>query len=272
MGWKRQPSDYAPWVEADDRSRAAVVLGDMAALDAAQATMTALNDKQTDQWSHFEQAELLVSELTELGAVDRAARAADDFLHRKSVWTMEPGINAWTLASDDVPLMLGALLRAGRITRAELDARRDEWIASWRRRLSPAVARYLWVFAYAEIAESPADAAEALARLPEFAPIPRHLPWRFLGARIGHMYLLAGRVDDALGLLERGPRECEPFEEPFTWVQSSLWLGEAREAKGDAAAACAEYATVPRRWAGFGSKSVTVAEARRRMVALKCPR
>ena len=269
-GWKHLSPSAAPLVEADDRARTAAVQGDSRALDLAMADVSRINADSSEQWPHFEETELLVAELTELGAAERAAQVADDYLRRRSAWTVDPGLNPWTVASDDVPVMLQALLRAGRIGRAELDRRRDEWIASWRARLSPEVSRYLWMYAYAQLADTPADATRALELERDFDPIPRFRPLRFMSAHIGHTFLLAGRAPEALPYLRRAASQCEPFEEPFTWNRATLWLGEALEATGSSAEACAEYERAAGRWAGFGTRSVTVKEARRRLKALRC--
>jgi hypothetical protein len=50
-----------------------------------------------------------------------------------------------------------------------------------------------------------------------------------------------------------------------------LHLGEAREATGDAAGACAAYDAVRAQWLHAKPRSVTTEEAARRAKALACP-
>ena len=269
-GWKHETPEDLPLARVSDRAWMAVATGDPKGLDAAMSEWHGLVAERDDVWSHYQEASARVRELQELGQLDRAARVADEYLRARDGWVPDPGIDNWTAASDGVPPMLEALARAGAITREEQARRRAAWIDGWKARMAPRDVPYLWIFAYADVVTTAAEAEEAIAAQPAFGPIPKVHPMHESEAEIGHMYLLAGRLDDALASLERMARWCRVSEDPFVWVRAGLWLGEAREAKGDRDGACAAYAGVTGRWAGFGARSVTVREARKNMKALGC--
>ena len=69
---------------------------------------------------------------------------------------------------------------------------------------------------------------------------------------MGRTFLLAGRTDEALPSLERAARSCRVFELPVEHTRAQLWLGTAREAKGDKEGACAAYRAVRDALAGAG--------------------
>jgi serine/threonine-protein kinase len=168
------------------------------------------------------------------------------------------------------PVFLKALARGGKIGPAELQARRGAWIDGWKRRLTPEIARYLWIYGYAAIADTPAEAEEALAALPPYEPLPGFRPGLLADAAVGHTLWLGGRRDEAIAALRRAAGDCDVFENPVEWVHASLWLGQALEAKGDPPGACAAYGDVVRRWSGLGKRSTSVAAASKRRTALGC--
>ena len=127
----------------------------------------------------------------------------------------------------------------------------------------------LWVYGYAFPAQTEADAREALDALAEYLPIPPFRPYNGGDSSVGHVYLLAGRIDEALPILRRAAAACDAIEEPFLFVQKKLWLGEAEEAKGNHDAACAAYKKVLGYW-GHMPRSLTAATARTHAGALRC--
>ena len=257
MAWKHSPPDEAAWGDAQDRAAVAELSGDAHALDSALKDLDRLAGERTDAYDRMNVAMTEVSAYTELGAVDRAARVADAFLATRETLTEDAGLDEFAIVFDDQPIMFKALERAGKITPTELDRRRGAWIDGWRGRLDANISRYLWLYGYAKIVETPAEAAQALAALPAFGPLPRYRPSLIIDAHIGRTYLLAGRPDDAVPLLESASAQCNTFEDPIAWVHASLWLGEALEAQGHTQDACAAYRSVATRWAGFGSRSTS---------------
>ncbi len=233
--------------------------------------MGRIADQGRDGFQHMNVAWTRVEELTELGALNRAAAVASDFLERRDAWEQDPGVDVQGIAFDAVPMLSAAVLRGGKITQDELERRRDRWIEGWRQRLHPGMAGYLWVYGYAQTVSTPADARAALAVLPQFSPLPAYRPSFVADAGIGHTYLLGGQARDAIPVLQRATSRCDPFEDPFASVHASLWLGEALQLEGRKDEACVAYDHVVRAWGGMGSRSVTVREARAKAAALACP-
>jgi hypothetical protein len=136
--------------------------------------------------------------------------------------------------------------------------------------LSPLVARYLWIHGYAEITDTEAQAKEALGVLAEYAPLPEFRPEMLADADVGRVFLLGGRMDEAIPILQRAVGNCDPFEAPGSWVRASFWLGRALEAKGRTDGACDAYANVASRWDALGRRSLTARAAHARIRALGC--
>jgi serine/threonine-protein kinase len=270
MAWKHAPPDQAAWGEALDRVALAVLTGDLQAVEKAIADLERMLPERTDGWDRLNAALAEVNTYTELGALERAARAADAFLAASETVAADPGLDLYAIEAEDQPLMFKALVRAGKMKPEELDRRRAAWIDAWRGRLDPSVARYLWIYGWAIIVDTAAEAAQALAVLPEYEPLPLFRAPFVANAHIGRTYLLAGRPAEAIPLLRRATAQCDVFEDPIAWVQASLWLGEALEAQGQKDEACAAYSNVVTRWKGFGARSTSYREARKRMAGLQC--
>jgi hypothetical protein len=220
---------------------------------------------------HNEVAWVRIGWAEELGQPTGAAATAQEFQRRKDVWTPDPGADDYAIVVDDSPWMLSVMVGGGKAARADLDAGREAWVRTWRERLQPDSVGYLWIYGYAFPAKSAADAADALRVLPDFSPIPPFRPHVLGDAHIGHVYLLAGRTQEALPALRRGAANCRAFDDPFTWVRAALWLGEAEEAAGNKDAACTAYHRVLSHW-GHLPQSVTAAEARKHVKGLGCPK
>src|SRR6185295_3195696 len=100
--------------------------------------------------------------------------------------------------------------------------------------------------------------------------VPPFVPKTFGVAYVGHTRFLAGRVDEALPLLDKGASSCQELELPWAHARAQLWAGQAREAKGDLDGACRAYAGVLERWGNAKPRSITADEARARISALHC--
>jgi serine/threonine-protein kinase len=173
--------------------------------------------------------------------------------------------------SDDATVILLAYMEKGRLmSHAEYAERRDTWAAAWRARMDEATFKDLglsvWLKGWVEPQMDDDDAREAVAKLPEYGELP---PPGTIDSDVivGITFLRAGRVADAIPRLEATARTCNT---EWSTIWGQLWLGKAREATGDAARACEEYAAVLRRWGSATPRSVTADEARARAKKLGC--
>ncbi|HEY1954321.1 MAG TPA: serine/threonine-protein kinase [Polyangiaceae bacterium] len=256
----RMPADAAKRAKAKDDYALAMRDGDfdaaLAALD--EADRVDQSDRIDDAASRaVERARLL----REMGEPVRAADVAVVFLERMIARTLPE--QAW---QDPTGALLAIAHAGGRITDADWATRRDAWVAGWRTRLGPEGWRQdglaVWIGALASLDDpSPARASDALRALPDFGDgnLARYDPSiQENEARVGALFVAAGRIDDAIPRLESATRWCRLA--PL--VRGFLSLGEARAAKGDVTGACDAFATVERQWAGAKPRSVTLEAAR----------
>src|SRR5262245_34326403 len=150
-------------------------------------------------------------------------------------------------------LMLRTLLHGGALSKEEFTSRRDRWLSDSERLGIPRT--ILWITGYASWIEEREEAEDALAHLPS-APddalqqriVRAHsstsIPWH-RSVDVGRMYLLAGRVEEALPFLQPSQRPCFG---PGTGHTADFALGQALDQKGDKAGACIAYAAVIAAW------------------------
>jgi len=219
---------------------------------------------------HGMPARLLVATLRESGRDAEAAEVARAYLEARDAWEPAADFDDWAMIDEPTPAMLEARLRAGAITRAAYDAELARTVDRWTGRVAPAVRNFVWIHAYAVPAETAAEAKVAVAHEAEFDPLPRFKPLSLADEAVGRTYALAGRTDDAIAALERATRSCFPLEHPIEHTRAHYFLGLAREAKGDAAGACAAYGVVRARWGDAKPRSVTGELAAARAAALRC--
>ena len=221
---------------------------------------------------HGMPARLLVAIDHESGRDAEAAAVARKYLEGRDAWEPAPSFDDWAMLDEPTPLMLAARLRVNAITRAEYDAELAKTVQSWTSRVPPTTRSFVWMYAYANPAETAIDAQVAVAREPEFDPLSRFKPLSLADEAIGRAYALAGRTDDAIATLTRATHTCFPVDFPIEHTRAHYFLGVAEEAKGDVPAACAAYRVVRERWGEARPRSVTAELAAARITALKCPR
>ena len=268
----RMHDEDKEWLVGTDKVSLAVLFGDAGGVQSAIAQMRTFAAPRSEALYHMVPAWIDVQWQTEMGHPDRAAATAGDYLRRLDAWTADDGLDLFSISYNMRPFMSKALVRAGRLSRADYARKRQEWIEDWKHRLSASTARYLWIYGYALEADTPEDAAEALDALPVYAPVPEFAPSLHATADVGHVFLLGGRIDDAIHWLSASAHDCDAWENPFEWTKASLWLGQALEQKGDVSGACGAYGDVLKRWRGFGKLSTSVALATKRSSALACGR
>jgi serine/threonine-protein kinase len=144
---------------------------------------------------------------------------------------------------------------------------------------SPATRAHLRLLADARCAETAEEASDALAHEQVASLSEPELSGNELG--VGRLLLLAGRVEEAIPVLERLTRSCRvitselsldsDLDAPLKFLHAQLLVGQAREARGDKAGACQAYGVIQARWKDARPRSVTLDRARERTRALACP-
>ena len=262
--WSLVPAAKKQQAEVWDRALLAVLDGDFVRAEELAREFDGLLPHTADSYDHAEPGRLRMNVLMEMDRMKDAAKAARTFLDRMPAWP------AFPFAPDPSITFLEPLYRAGELTRAELDAQREEWLERERRRASEGRSARdpwaAWATVYGGFAESREEAAEALARAPldEGSPDSRGL---FVDFAIGKVYALLGRWDDATPHLERVVSTCSTFDAVMLVAKARLYLGQAQEAKGDLAAAKATYEKIVETWPK-SSMSRTVKRASDRLATL----
>jgi serine/threonine-protein kinase len=220
-------------------------------------------EKSPDLPPHVTAARLLMEILSEQRRTDEAVRIGRAFLARRSVW------NHGASLDDATPVVLDILDEAGALSHEDTVRQ----VASWhetevgRRSFgSGGVDRRARILA-SMIVRSPDEASASLDGISLVGGTASSEAT--VTALAGRALLLAGRPE-AEPTLERAARSCSGLLEPFIWVRAHLWLGQAREKRGDSAGACGAYRAVLSHWAQRPYVR-TAAVAAARVDALHCP-
>lgn len=118
-----------------------------------------------------------------------------------------------------------------------------------------------WALEEASGVRDAADAERALRAI-ETPPETGSVPTLVFTARA---LALAGRHADAIARYRRVVRGCEQLAFPFLTMRAHVELGDALEASGDHAGACAAWRVVDARWGDTAPRSVTVRAAAERL-------
>jgi serine/threonine-protein kinase len=218
---------------------------------------------------------LLVEALLEAGELDRAGKAAAEFLKRKeALWSklspdsLDPPVHLFE------PRLIRVSRMAGRMTEDEWRAAQGAWMVKVQK---AGLVRdsMIWTMGIAMPVETQAAAEQALASMPasllsEAGPLQAAV--RLSGAHIGRALLLAGRPSDALPFLRVATASCYALDDPFLHTHAHLWLGQALEQVADPKGACAAYQVVVNRWGKAAPRSVTAEAAQKRLSGLACKR
>jgi serine/threonine protein kinase/tetratricopeptide (TPR) repeat protein len=267
-----------PDVTAGDRAREeaaadtqiAMVAGDFpGALEGARRFDDALGS-ETAVGPHAWVARRRVEAYLESGKNAEAVRAAKHFLDRRDGWDPDPRGEDWAIAEDPTGFMLGVLHRAGALTDDQLASKRAAWLAQWGVRAMRPSINYVWVHQVGAGVDTRDEGEAALALLPQYMPIPLYFAQTLGGYHVGHAFLAAGRVGDALPWLQQAARSCHALDLPYEHTHALFTLGQAEEQNGDTSGACAAYASVVERWGHARPRSVTAEGARKRVAALGC--
>jgi serine/threonine-protein kinase len=257
--------EYEAARELFDPLDLAVMNGDFASVLASFPQLDAYAAKQTTSARVEEVLALESIASIEVGDDARAVALADALMKRLPALMKET-------PTEGRNTVLRLRRRAGRIADADFRADRDAWAKDAMTMWPPRLANNAWFYFYAEPASSALDAREALDALSRFSPLPpydglvHHERW------MGHVLLLAGRIDEAIPHLRRAISACW-LDDPdyvISHQAAAQLLGEALEAKGDKDGACAAYAEVLTHWGNAKPRSVTADKARGRSKALGC--
>jgi hypothetical protein len=265
------PPGYRPRFEMKHHYVLAALAGDFEGARRWAGELQAAVGASPDRRLRSSPAQMAMAASIEAGRPAEAARVAVEFLQREQAWTPEPRSDDFAVLRDGVPRFWEAERRAGLLTDADFERARDEWVRGWEARLPRAYLPYAWLHGYARVADTPSDAARALAELPRFGAAPVFTPLTFGDAFVGKTYALAGRPGDALPYLRRAAASCLALEHPFEHTEAHLWLGQALAATGaPREEACAAYGVVLSRWGRATPRSVTAERARAAWRALGC--
>jgi tetratricopeptide (TPR) repeat protein len=245
----------------------ALLVGDFPAAIAAARARDRAAAGDTSEAGHVGAAMTVITSLEEEGRTSDALAAAEDFERRAPAWTPNDAtVRHYLLYARRHAGKLGDAEFArdfGRLETESLVGQSERMKLETELRLRTA---YL----------QPADLPSALPYLdrPSFGPHGE--------LRRGRALLLAGRAAEAVAPLRAAAASCDilPTEneqlewfgyQAFAFMHSHLWLGQALEATGDTAGACAAYRVVTERWKNAKPRSVTLETARTHSRALHCP-
>jgi eukaryotic-like serine/threonine-protein kinase len=185
--------------------------------------------------------------------------------------------------ASDSPSLLSTLRlyerhRAQRLADAEFVKERErryrQSLALWPAPEGSFDADRTWIGVFVEHARTKDEMQDAVRQLDAHGSL--HDEWGLTGAAL----LSVGRVDDAIAVLRPAAMRCGVIPETAWavagttrwWLETRRLLGEALEAKGDKANACAAYAVIVERWKNPKPRSVTVEQAKDQQRALGCSR
>ncbi|MBK9259463.1 MAG: protein kinase [Polyangiaceae bacterium] len=249
---------------------ARMLAGDFEGAETRARELEALTQTSHMQEERGAAAKLLAQIMLETGRTREAGEVVMAFLDRRDAWEPTPSAEDIAMAKDATPFLLFAAAESERLSAAERTERRDAWLRDWEARATPIARNYLWMHAHASTAYTAEEAKNAIDVLSRQAPLPPFRPETMADAYVGRMYLLAGRPDDAITWLDGAARSCAALQFPFEHTRAFLWLGQAKESKGDTKGACGAYQVVLDRWGQAKPKSVSAGQARARVKALGC--
>ena len=264
--WKASPERTRSSTVLLDETRLALAQGDFAAATKDARDLDRLAQAGGTEQEREAAALLLIDLDTELGDVAGAAQVADAYLRRVVAW---PATDA--IEDDPRPRLYAAAVRGGLRTAQERDLERARWSELWRQQIPRPDRALVWLEGYAGPAQTKEEAETALAALPQYAPIPSLVLSGWTVPALAKVHALAGRLGEARPELQLVSASCHELADPLAHLQARLFYGEALEASGDTAGACAAYGAVLARW-GATKRSVTAAAASARAKALGCAR
>jgi predicted Zn-dependent protease len=263
----RTPLRLQPRVNLEHLWAQEVLAGDFEGALTRLRELEVMLASESDQSPHallaLRQSELLL----EQGQVAEAGRVAQAFLRRKDAWIPEPRRDGHAISHDPTVRLLRAARRAELLSDDEFEEQRRRWVERWTQQVTADNRAFVWLYAYAAVAETADDARTALANRPEGLPLR---PYPTYDSYIGATLLRADRADDALPYLRRAAHACSALQFPLEHLQAQLMLGQALEATHQTKEACEAYSVVLTHWGSAKPRSVTAERARSLAKALGC--
>lgn len=105
-----------------------------------------------------------------------------------------------------------------------------------------------WFDSYVQYLWSDEDVRDAIANVPTENSIDSVVHESHIDTELGHLYLRAGRIDDAIKHLRRATASCAILGLPHDHVRAYLWLGQALDATDQHEQACDAYEHVISHW------------------------
>lgn len=252
------------------RLLARILAGDFETAETRARELEKLSETSHLQDDRGAVAKYLTQVFLETGRKSEAGDVIMGFLDRRDAWEPNPSAEDIAMAQDATPFLLLAAAEAEKLSPDERAHRRDTWLHDWQDRATPIARNYLWMHAYASTAYTAEESKRAIEALRQSGSLPPFRPETMADAYMGRMYLLAGRTDDAITWLGQATQSCATLQFPFEQTRAFLWLGQAKESKGDTKGACGAYQVVLDRWGQAKPKSVSADQARARVSALGC--
>ncbi|WP_394829973.1 tetratricopeptide repeat protein [Pendulispora albinea] len=259
--------------------------GGQSALSAADFTLAvhegrfndalALSDKHesrlqssNDAWEHYYAALHSTYVRVELGMPAEAREAVDRFVANRT----EFFVNHHSYVGDNSTVLNGLAAQWQLISWTEWAAIRDTRLRRHISRDDLVHGRQrAWLELYAVPATTSVAAKEALAVLPEYAPIlSRTQRWANEDAAVGRVYWLTGSPTMALPYFERASAACTRLDNPVQHTQMLTQYGALLEDIGQKERACEVYRRVLHYWPRV-AESTTATRAASRAAAV-CPR
>jgi tetratricopeptide (TPR) repeat protein len=265
------PAEARAQEELADGIRCALVAGNFERAERDARTLDEGLANDARMRVHAWPAVVRVNALREMDRVKDAVPVARAFLAKRDAWEPDLKADDWAMANDPTASMLAVLLDAGAIERPELERERAAWIKRWEDRAELTSRPFLWFHAWAAGASTPQLASAALEARPRYEPLPMHAFETIAPAAVGHVYLLAGRTEDAVAALREATISVSGFAFPVEHTRAFLDLGHALERANDPKQACIAYRHVIMRWGDAQPRSVTAEAASKRITALRCP-
>jgi tetratricopeptide (TPR) repeat protein len=267
QSWRLRSPARRPAYEASDRAGLAIAIGDFDGAERYLRSFESVIAESNDETDQFEWGDRLVNLYLEQGRNQDALRVADAYAAKRAAWTPSPFIDASIYVQ-------GWRYRAGVLPADAFHRFRDDWLAQTKSQSAAGGSNgvtkgSVWVAAFASPAITAADGREAMARLPEYLPLPAAFARTDEDEAIGRAYTLAGDVETARSYLRDASESCGSLAFPFDAPRAAYELARTLEHRGAVPEACESYRKVVRRWPSAVSR--TAQAASESLKRLACP-